>query len=175
MNAIQVNFFEKIGLYQLIVDILHSPNLVLWIQAFVLFITFLAITWYTIETRRLRSAQQKSNKIAIGRPLIGVYNDDSDGEKIGLVNLGNNIPLDVKIEVNIAGVVKPYETSVLFNEIFYNIGGNNDEIARIKIKYKDFYREKRYITTWKKDRNVFILPGKGGCKIKKEDTILLKK
>jgi hypothetical protein len=61
---------------------------------FILFITFLAIIWYSIETRRLVAITKKKMRIDI-EPLVVV--EDVSGGQIKIKNIGNNAALNIKI------------------------------------------------------------------------------
>jgi hypothetical protein len=60
----------------------------------ILFITFLAIVWYSWETRRLVRLTRKQIRIAI-EPIIVV--EDVSGGKIKIKNIGKSPALNIKI------------------------------------------------------------------------------
>lgn len=61
---------------------------------FILFITFIAIVWYSIETHRLANLTKRQIRINI-RPVLCVKNIDSN---LILKNIGNNSALNIHID-----------------------------------------------------------------------------
>ncbi len=144
----------------------------------ILFITFMAILWYSKETFASRQQQKsqidlqkKANEIAIGRPFVFIIKE-ADGNYISVKNLGNNTAKNVVVNFLVNGVSKKIINFPVITfhgeEIKYEI--ENDLTRLIDsvdlnliavISYSDFHEENSYITKFRPNEKVFIVPGKG--------------
>ncbi|MDD5432977.1 MAG: hypothetical protein PHO70_08380 [Candidatus Omnitrophica bacterium] len=75
---------------------------------FILFITFLAIVWYSWETRRLVRLTGKQIRIGI-EPIVVV--EDVSGGQIKIKNVGKNTALNIKISTITKRIFKGCENS----------------------------------------------------------------
>jgi len=89
----------------------------------ILFITFLAIIWYSRETWALRQEQQKNNDIIRGRPILSIIKNV--GNTIEIRNDGTNIAYNIQIKFYYQDkesiVNSDIEFSVLGKGLFYKI------------------------------------------------------
>lgn len=158
----------------------------------ILFITFMAILWYSKETfasrqqqKRQIKLQEKSNEISIGRPFVFIIKE-ADGNYISVKNLGNNTAKNVVVNFLVNGVSKKIINFpvITFNgeEIKYEIEENLSQFIDlvnlnliVVISYSDFHEENSYITKFRPNEKVFIVPGKGRFETVSDEKIKTKK
>lgn len=90
------------------------------------FLTFVAIVYYTVETKLLREA-------TLGRPVISIIKNVSD--TIEIRNDGSNIAYNIKVYFLYNGITRhKIEIAILGKGLLYKVGIANIEISINEIK-----------------------------------------
>ncbi|MBU4347851.1 hypothetical protein KKF23_04920 [Patescibacteria group bacterium] len=161
-------------------------------QSLILFITFMAILWYSKETFASRQQQKgqiklqkEANEIAIGKPFVFVIKE-ADGNYVSIKNFGNNTAKNVIVDFLVNGVSEKIINIPVITphgeEIKYEI---EDRLSRlvdsenfnlsVSISYSDFHEKNSYITKFRPNKKVLIVPSKGGFEAISDEKIETKK
>lgn len=139
----------------------------------ILFVTFLAILWYSRETFLLREEQGKSNKILAGRPLVIISKEV--GNYINIKNFGNSIAKSIVVKIFL-------ENKEKFNAEFLVLGEGQDirypiepfhsdlidecnKNLYVEIQYRSFSSRMKFVTKFITDEKILIDSEKGRFKI----------
>ena len=79
-------------------EFLGNPVVATWIQTVVLFITAGLVSWYTVETAKLRREMVRQNQISLMPAVVPIF-DEREGRRVFLLNnIGRGSAFNVRIE-----------------------------------------------------------------------------
>jgi len=134
--------------------VLKNNEIINILSSLILFLTFLAILWYSKETQELK-------EVSIKRPCLSF---NRSKEKIVLKNYGDGVARDIEIDINneIIYTIPLFRSSQYSGEIPILIEELKKYQGKILISYFDISKKTKYLTSVKWDNSV---NNRDGCKI----------